>query len=270
VAIPLRDDERTRRVPWITIALIAVNVLVFLFIQPSGYQGGGLAKPQDRYWQQQDQEQFAYRWGAVACELTNGKALAQHPSGCHADHPGDDLPDDLPQGKSVTLALLTAMFVHGSIGHLAGNMLFLWVFGSAVEDRLGRLNYLALYLLGGMVATLGYVAVNAHSPVPLIGASGAIAVAMGAYFVLLPRGRILTVIGTAAFQVVYVPAAVVLLLFFVTQFFTAPDDNTAWEAHAAGMVAGAIAALVLSRIPAVRQRARADAADDELRAGVTF
>jgi membrane associated rhomboid family serine protease len=265
VALPLRDDERTRRVPWITIALIAINVLVFLFVQPAGFQGGGISNRQDQYWQAQEQEEFAYRWGAVSCEITTGKTLAQHPSGCRGERP-----DSPPAGKSISLALLTAMFLHGSIAHLAGNMLYLWVFGSAVEDRLGRLNYLGLYLLGGMVATLGYVAFNARSPVPLIGASGAIAVAMGAYLVLLPRGRILTVISTAAFQVVYVPAIVVLLLFFVTQLFTDPLDQVATEAHAAGMIAGFIAALVFRQIPAVRRRAKTDAADAELRAGTAF
>jgi membrane associated rhomboid family serine protease len=267
VAIPLRDDERTRRLPWITIALIALNVLVFLFVQPAGFQGGGLRSSQDRYWQVQQQEEFAWRWGAVACEISTGKPLEKAPKGCDLDDP--DLPDSFPSGKSVTLALFTAMFLHGSIAHLAGNMLFLWVFGGAVEDRLGRLNYLALYLIGGMVATLGYVALNARSPVPLIGASGAIAVAMGAYLVLLPRGRVLTVIITAAFQVVYVPAIVVLLLFLVTQFID-QTPGVAWEAHAAGMIAGALAALVLNRIPAVRQRGQADRADAELRAGVVF
>jgi membrane associated rhomboid family serine protease len=267
VAIPLRDDERSHRVPWITLTLIALNVLVFLFVQPSGYQGGGIQRPgdQNRYWQQQEQEQFAYRWGAVACEVVTGETLASKPDGCRGERPSSP-----PANKSIALALLTAMFLHGSIDHLAGNMLFLWVFGSTVEDRLGRLNYLGLYLLGGMVATLGYVAVNRQSPVPLIGASGAIAVAMGAYLVLHPRGRILTVIATAAFQVVYVPAAVVLLLFLGTQWFTDPSENIAWEAHAAGMFAGILAALVLSQIPAVRQRKREGAADAKLRAGATF
>ena len=267
MALPLRDDERPHRTPWITLGLIAINVLVFLFLQPAGFQGGGIQGPQDqdRYWQQQDAEEFTYRWGAVACEVATGRTLASKPDGCRGDRPSSP-----PADKSVALALLTAMFLHGSIDHLAGNMLFLWVFGSTVEDRLGRLNYLGLYLLGGMVATLGYVAFNVQSPIPLIGASGAIAVAMGAYLVLLPRGRILTVIATAAFQVVYVPAAVVLLLFFVTQFFTDPSESVAWEAHAAGMVAGALAALVLGRIPAVRQRARDDAADAALRTGTRF
>lgn len=254
--------------PWVTLALIAINVLVFLFIQPAGFQGGGIRQPQDEFWQIQEQEDFAWRWGAVACELTTGRPLATEPTGC--DVSDKNLPDSFPEGKSVALTLLTAMFLHGSIDHLGGNMLFLWVFGSAVEDRLGRINYLALYLLGGMAATLGYVAMNARSPVPLIGASGAIAVAMGAYLALLPRGRVLTVITTAAFQVVYVPAAVVLLLFFVTQFFTDPSESVAWEAHAAGMVVGFFAGLVLGRVPAIRRRAKEDAADAALRAGRAF
>lgn len=266
MALPLRDDERTKRVPWVTLALIAINVFVFLFVQPSGFQWGAPEGSigQDRYWRAEERDQFAYRWGSVACELTTGKTLADKPKGCHGRR--TSFP---PEGKSITLALLTAMFLHGSIDHLAGNMLFLWVFGSTVEDRLGRLNYLALYLLGGIVATLGYTATNVHSTSPLIGASGAIAVAMGAYLVMLPRARVLTVIATAAFQVVYVPAAIVLLLFFVTQFFTG-DSDVAWEAHAAGMVVGALAALVLMRIPAIKRRALDDAADAKMRAGAEF
>lgn len=267
MALPLRDDERSRTLPIVTLALIAINVLVFLFVQPSGFQSddepdGGVE--QGQYWRAQERDEFAYRWGAVACELTSGKALITSPKQCK----GEQTPDP-PEGKSVTLALLTAMFLHGNIFHLAGNMLYLWVFGSTVEDRLGRANFLGLYLLGGVVATLGFVAANASSAVPLIGASGAIAVAMGAYLVLLPRARVLTVVATAAFQVVYIPAAVVLLLYFVTQFFTG-DENVAWEAHAAGMVAGAVAGLVLARIPAVRRRAFDDETDAGIRTGAEF
>ncbi len=120
------------------------------------------------------------------------------------------------------------------------------------------------------MATLGFVASNSTSAVPLIGASGAIAVAMGAYLVLFPRAHVLTAIFTAALQVVYVPAVVVLVLFFVTQFFYTGEDNVAWEAHAAGMVVGALAGLCLARIPAIRRRARDDEADAGLRAGMEF
>ena len=266
MALPLRDDERTKRVPWVTLALITINVFVFLFVQPSGFQWAAPESQlsQDRYWRSTERDEFTYRWGSVACELTTGKTLITKPDGCRGRRTSYP-----PDGKSIAVALLTCMFLHGSIDHLAGNMLFLWVFGSTVEDRLGRLNYLALYLAGGIAATFGYAATHVHSPVPLIGASGAIAVAMGAYLVMLPRARVLTVIATAAFQVVYVPAAVVLLLFFVTQFFTA-DENVAWEAHAAGMVAGALAALVLMRIPAIRRRAQEDAADAAVRSGAEF
>ena len=140
--------------------------------------------------------------------------------------------------------------------------------------RLGRAVAKGEYMLAtpqiaALLATLGYVVVNIRSPIPLIGASGAIAVAMRAYLVLFPRARVLTVIATAAFQIVYVPAAVVLLLFFVTQFFTG-DENVAWEAHAAGMVVGVLATLVLARIPAIARRARDDEADALVRAGAEF
>jgi membrane associated rhomboid family serine protease len=224
VALPFKDDRRTRAVPWITVALLALNVVIFLFVQPAGFQSGDpdATELQSDYWLVAEAEEFGFRWGAVACEITSGQPLADAPEQC-ADDP--DRPEFPPEGKSVFLALFTAMFLHANIWHLAGNMLFLWVFGGNVEERLGRANFLALYLAGGIVATLGYVVANATSPIPLIGASGAIAVAMGAYLVLFPRARILTVIATAAFQVVYVPAWVVLVLFFVTQFFTA---TTRW------------------------------------------
>lgn len=264
MAVPLRDDLVPRRFPWVTLALFAINVVVFLFVQPSAFQN-----PPDGYTAAEtargvEATEFAMRWGAVACELRTGKLVAERPAGC-----SDEVGEPLPRDKSIYLALLTAMFLHGSTVHLAGNMLFLWVFGNNVEDRLGTLRYLALYLLGGVVATLGYAAVNARAPVPLVGASGAIAAVMGAYLVLFPRGRILTAIATAAFQVVYVPAAVVLVLFFVTQFLT-PDNEVAWEAHVAGMVAGFVGALALNRLPSVRRRAEMDAVDVALRHGSSF
>lgn len=270
MALPLRDDQRTRRFPWVTVVLIGLNVVVFLFVQPSAFQSPPAGQPatlaearSDRA-RERDAVEFSYRYGAVACELAEGQAVSQGTAGCR------DVPAvPLPEAKSVYLALLTCMFLHGSIAHLGGNMLFLWVFGSNVEDRLGWARYLGLYLMGGILGTVGYALVNLHAAIPLIGASGAIAAAMGAYVVLQPRGRILTVVATAAFQVVYVPAFVVLGLFFVTQFFT-PDNDVAWEAHVAGMIAGALGALALARLPSVRRRRELDAADIALRAGAEF
>lgn len=270
MALPLRDDLPTRRFPWVTLALILINVVVFLFIQPSAFQNppdpGGVDPSQvsSELGREDEAFEFAYRYGAVSCEVLGGEALADRPDRC------EDIPDSsLPAGKSVYLAVLTCMFLHGSLPHLGGNMLFLWVFGNNVEDRLGPARYLGLYLTGGIAATLGFAAWNAATSVPLIGASGAIAAAMGAYVVLFPRGRILTVIVTAAFQVVYVPAYVVLTLFFVTQFLT-PDNDVAWEAHAAGMVAGAIFALALAQLPSVKRRRDHQGADIALRRGAEF
>jgi len=267
VAIPFRDDLRTRRFPWVTLALIILNVVVFLFVQPSAFQNppstddfsSGAAG------RERDATEFAFEYGAVSCEVLSGEVLADRPSRC------DDLPPRrvLPEDKSVFLAVFTCMFLHGSLAHLGGNMLFLWVFGNNVEDRLGRLWYLALYLVGGVAATLGYALVNQRAAVPLVGASGAIAAAMGAYVVFHPKGRILTAIATAAFQVVYVPAVVVLALFFVTQFVT-PDSEVAWEAHVAGMAAGFGGALALAQLPSVKRNRELDAADVALRAGVDF
>lgn len=266
MALPFRDDRARTQVPWVTLGLLVLNVVIFLFIQPSGFQPGAIDDPtgQLQEWQVRDHDEFAYRYGTVACEVVTGDPVVTDPDGCdRADSPY------LPASKSIVLSLFTAIFLHGSVDHLAGNMLFLWVFGAHVEQRLGRGNFLGLYVVGGIVASLGYVAANRASADPLIGASGAIAVAMGAYLVLVPRGRVLTVIATAAFQVVYVPAAVVLALFFVTQFFT-EDDSVAWEAHAVGMVVGVVAALVLSRIPAVRRRGEEERAGSEVRVGQEF
>lgn len=264
MALPLRDDLVPRRFPWVTLALFAINVVVFLFIQPSAFQNPPEEYTSAEFARETEASEFAMRWGAVACELHSGELVADRPSRC-----ADDVGEPLPRDKSIYLALLTCMFLHGSTAHLAGNMLFLWVFGNNVEDRLGPVLYLALYLLGGVAATLGYAAVNAGAAVPLIGASGAIAAVMGAYLVMFPRGRILTAIATAAFQVVYVPAAVVLVLFFVTQFLT-PENDVAWEAHVAGMVAGFLGALALSQLPAVRRRADLDRVDLALRRGAEF
>ncbi|CAN5843367.1 rhomboid family intramembrane serine protease [soil metagenome] len=270
MALPFRDDLPTRRFPWVTLALMVINVVVFVFVQPSAFQNSPDPSGTDASFTReveraQEAETYAWRWGAVPCETFSGEVVADAPDRCESIPSGIDYPED----KSIVAALLTCMFLHGNLLHLGGNMLFLWVFGNNVEDRLGRVAYLGLYLGGGVAATLGYAAVNPSAAIPLIGASGAIAAAMGAYLVLHPRARILTAIATAAFQVVYVPAAVVLVLYFVTQFFTA-EEFVAWEAHVAGMLAGFVGALVLGRLASVRRRAEADRAERSLRSGTAF
>jgi membrane associated rhomboid family serine protease len=249
--LPLRDDAPTRNVPWATYALLVVNIVVFLFLQPAGYQNSDIS---DR--SADEVNEFAYRWAAVPCELAERESLADG-ADCTGERESDAI---LPEGKNVLATLVTHMFLHGNLLHLLGNMLFLWVFGNYVEDRLGPWPFLGLYLASGLVAMFGHAAFNWHDAVPMLGASGAIAGLLGAYLVLRPRGRILVATGVGGLQVIYVPAWSVLGLFFLEQFFIDEASGVAWIAHAAGMVAGALLALVLGRLVADPEMPRFDTA----------
>ena len=240
MALPIHDDAPTRRIPWMTYTLIVVNVVVFLFLEPASMQGGDVDRDEVNVTEEREINEYAYKWGAIPCEIQHMEPLSEGIR-CTGER---DPSEPAVSGKVVLLSLITAMFIHGSIFHLAGNMLFLWVFGNNVEDRLGPVPYLALYLLTGLVATFGHALFNWDDAVPVLGASGAIAGVMGAYLVFRPRGRILTVLH---WVVLYIPAWVLLGLFFVTQFLTPNEDSVAWIAHAAGMAAGFLAALVLAR-----------------------
>lgn len=238
----MRDDRNPQaRVPWVTMALIAANVVIFLFVQ----------RPYDRGL---SQARFTYRYAAIPCEITSGRPLdgdevnltlvggdeqaCQGVTRSHQDQPV--FPD-----KLVFLAVVYSMFLHGSWLHIAGNMVFLAVFGPGVESRMGWLGFLAFYLVCGLVATAAHVAVQPSATVPIVGASGAIAGVMGAYLVLMPNRRIqapdvpvLSVIST-------IGAKWFLGFWFVLQFFTNPAEGVAWVAHVGGFVFGAMVALVL-------------------------
>ena len=158
-----------------------------------------------------------------------------------------------------TLSLFTSMFLHGGWMHLIGNMWFLWIFGDNIEDILGPGRYLLFYLVCGAAAGLAHYAFNSESRIPTVGASGAIAGIMGAYFVLYPRSRIVTLIPIFFFiQIVEVPAIVFLGLWFVLQFISGvgsiaaatagePAGGVAFWAHVAGFVAGVSGVLVFKR-----------------------
>jgi membrane associated rhomboid family serine protease len=152
--------------------------------------------------------------------------------------------------------LITSMFLHGSWSHVIGNMWYLWIFGDNVEDRLGHARYLFFYLFCGVVAALGQTVIDPTSQIPTIGASGAIAGVMGAYFVLYPSSRVLTLIPWIFLQIVEIPATVLLGFWFLMQLFSAGaiavTANTgrggvAFAAHVAGFVIGMLAVLVLRR-----------------------
>ena len=186
MVIPIRDENPTRRFPVMTVGLIALNLLVFFALQfphasdPSDYIRGI-----------SEGDEFDYRYGAIPCELTDGRPLdvaqlATQQCSAQAISGSVGAREVFPD-KNVYLAVLFSLFLHGSILHVLGNMLFLWVFGNNVEDRLGPIPYLLFYLLVGVAATAAHVAFNTGSTVPTIGASGAIAGVMGAYIVWWPH-----------------------------------------------------------------------------------
>jgi membrane associated rhomboid family serine protease len=137
------------------------------------------------------------------------------------------------------------MFLHGSIIHLAGNMLFMWVFGNNIEDRLGKARFVVFYLAGGLVAAAAHFALNPSSTVPIVGASGAIAAVMGAYLVWFPDAPVRTLVLFFFILIVRIRAKWLLLVWFIMQFFTDPNSGVAWGAHVGGFVFGALVALLI-------------------------
>ena len=222
--IPLRDANPTRRAPVVTIGLIAVCLAVFAgeLLVRSSEGDVGLAR-------------LFREYGLVPADLTAAVG------GRGAPLPGALWP------------LLTSLFVHADILHIGFNLLFLWIFGNNVEDRLGRPAFLVFYLAGGLVAAAAQVMAGPDSTVPIIGASGAIAAVLGAYLVLYPRARVLSLVYFGLFfQLLRLPAVVLLGLWFLVQLVSAaagpgPADGggVALFAHLGGFVLGLAVGLVL-------------------------
>jgi membrane associated rhomboid family serine protease len=233
--IPLRDANPTRRTPFVTLSLIVACFVVF-----AGELGllasGGEASL----------DAFITRWGVVPADLTA------------AWRAGDYL-------STETATLVTSQFLHGGWFHLLGNMLYLWIFGNNVEDRFGRAGFLAFYLFGGALAGLTQVAIDPTSMIPTIGASGAIAATLGAYFVLFPRARVTSLVFLGFFyQLIDVPAVTVLGFWFVLQLIDGltslgavqSGGGVAFFAHIGGFVVGAVLArLMMLVVPRLRRPA---------------
>lgn len=252
--IPLKDELPTRRTPVVTVAILLACAGIWFFVQQ--------AQPARRVVELGDREgtavemsgelAFMLEWAAIPCEVVQGEPLDVREAAatfrfgrseaCAEASPS--VPEVFPD-KPVWLSMVVSIFLHGGLLHLAGNLLYLWIFGNNVEDRLGHLGYLAFYLAGGVVATLAHVALNADSTVPLVGASGAIAAVMGAYLVWHPNARINTLLAWFVITIVQVRAKWLLLAWFVLQFFTGPDSGVAWVAHVGGFVFGIVAGLLL-------------------------
>ncbi len=222
--IPLKDVNPTRRPAVLTIAIIVLCAVVF------GYQQ---TRPDDL--SLDSRQGFICEYGLIADNLT-GDPTADPVDGC----------DALNQEHERGTSLLTSLFLHADLLHLLFNMLFLWVFGNNIEERLGRLRYLPFYLLCGVLASLAQVLVDPDSQVPLIGASGAISGILGAYIVLYPKVRVWTVVLPLVFLPFKLPAWLWLGIYFVLQLVylggeaTAGGGGVAYMAHIGGFVAGAV------------------------------
>jgi membrane associated rhomboid family serine protease len=221
VFIPLSDDNplRSIRFQWVTIGLIALNVLVFLWQVSPGAAAS------------------AASFAVIPSELFQVRIFGGHV-------PSPTEPIAVPEG----LTLVTYQFLHGDIIHLASNMIFLWVFGDNVEDAMGHVKYAVFYILCGIAGGLAHAWMLPASPLPLIGASGAVAGVIAAYLMLHPR----VLVWVLAFRIIPLKISAVWVLGFwvLTQFamvLLGPSDQVAWWAHIGGMAAGALLILFLRR-----------------------
>jgi membrane associated rhomboid family serine protease len=247
--IPLKDENPTQRRPIVTLAIIAACIGIYFLWQPSPFGDT------------EEDLRFNLEHAAVPCEVTQGAPLTEaeiiatygelgRDDACEVGSPDSD---ELFPDKSVWLSVLVSIFLHGSILHLAGNMLFLWIFGNNIEDRLGHVRYVLFYAVGGVVATATHVLLDVDSTIAMVGASGAIAAVMGAYLVWFPDAPVRTLLAFFFILVVRVRAKYLLLFWFVLQFFTAPGSGVAWAAHVGGFVFGALVALLVRMSPGAKR-----------------
>lgn len=213
---PYKDKNPSGTFPFVTVALIVVNAIVFIYELSLG----------------RHLEEFIYMYGIVPARVMHFF--------------------NVPHGnvKSVFLPFITSMFLHAGFMHLAGNMLYLWIFGDNIEDRLGHLKFLAFYLASGAGASIIFLFFGSESLVPCIGASGAIAGVLGAYMITFPKAKVMTLFVFGFFwRSVELPAIVVLGFWFVIQFFNGAAAITshdmtgggiAWWAHIGGFILGIV------------------------------
>jgi rhomboid family protein len=241
---PLKDNIGTRNTPVVTIALIIANVVVFLLSIRHG--GSILSGPDDA---------TVIHYGAIPYEVTHpGSQCDVVSDGVQQVFACDPRIGDQP---ATWFTVLSSMFLHGGLLHIAGNMLFLWVFGNNVEDAMGRAKFLVFYILGGIAAMALQVAVNPNATVPSVGASGAVAAVLGGYLLLYPRARVLTLVFLFVFfTFIQIPAMWFLLIWFGEQLLfsyfnqvdpTGNGGGVAYFAHIGGFVFGLLTVRVLAR-----------------------
>jgi len=237
--LPLKDNFPTHRFPILTVLLIAANVIMYFVFQKAGFSGPG--------------DDNVIRYGVIPCEVTNpgqqavpvGQQLACV-SGAEAERTaGGELP-------ATWLTVITSMFMHGGLLHLGGNLLFLWIFGNNIEDSMGRVRFIIFYALGGVAAVAAQTLADPDSAIPMVGASGAIAAVLGAYALLYPRARVVTLVLIIFFiTVIELPALLVLGGWFLLQLLAAGSEplqggGVAVWAHIGGFAFGLLAIKVFA------------------------
>jgi len=230
---PIKDDIPTQRKPVLTIALIVINCAVYIYELSLGNMGYQL---------------FTVQWGLIPVELISGTELTP----------------EIP--APAYMNLFTSMFMHGGFMHLAGNMLYLWIFGNNIEDRLGKIKFILFYLASGIAAAMTFILTDTSGTTPMVGASGAISGILGAYLVSYPQAKVQTIIFIMYFvRIVRVRALLVLGCWQLLQgVYGLPalggasrGGGVAWFAHIGGFVFGFLVfKLFVKRKPAVNGRGR--------------
>lgn len=218
--LPLKDINPTSRRPVITWALIGMNILIYIYQLWHGHGGANLVAS----------------LGATPFEITRMTDLTVPLAGIN----------HLPGPKPVFLTLFSSMFLHGGPLHLGFNMLYLWIFGNNIEDVLGPARFIIFYLVGGLFAHAMHIAADPGSIIPTIGASGAISAVMGAYLILYPQARIMTLMWIfILIQFIYIPAFIIILYWIVIQIISGFmslggqfGGGVAWFAHIGGFLGG--------------------------------
>jgi membrane associated rhomboid family serine protease len=239
---PIGDDNSDRTItPIVNYVLIAANILVFVLFQNLGAN-----------------DRFTYAWSAVPREIVTGRDVVTPPRAVELNGETFEQPGLQPTPGSVYLTLLTSMFMHGSLMHIFGNMLFLWIFGDNLEDRMGHVRYLIFYLLCGVLASLAHVFTTVmfgqSQIVPSLGASGAISGVLGGYVLLFPKRQVRVIMLR---MLTTVPAYVALGLWFALQLIEGlgllgggtQEGGVAYAAHIGGFIAGVVLVKLFDRGP---------------------
>jgi membrane associated rhomboid family serine protease len=234
--IPIKDDIPTRRFPLVTVLIIVACAVVYFGVEQGGIGLGSKGNEE------------VVEYGAIPYEVSHPGKQCDEQQGQIICEGQKGVSGSAGEQAPTWLTLFTSMFLHGGILHLAGNMLFLWIFGNNIEDSMGRGRFALFYVLGGLAALFGQTLINPDATAPTVGASGAIAAVLGAYALLYPRARVITLIFIIIFfTIVELPALVVLGLWFLIQVFYGASElgqpvggsgGVAYFAHIGGFLFG--------------------------------